>query len=693
MCGIFGYLNNLVPRDRAYIINILVNGLKRLEYRGYDSAGMAIDGDVSADKPNEVVTAIIKKQGKVAALEAQAASCGLDMSRVFEKHLGIAHTRWATHGPPNEVNSHPHTSDKNNEFVIIHNGIITNCKEIKTLLQAKGYEFISETDTECIAKLIKYFWDQAQASGQQLTFRELVEETILELQGAYALIFKSTHFPDEMIATRRGSPLLIGIRTESGVSRLPVRVQDYKHRPLTVLNESGTSVRYMDFRRESVDEGITSNIPVEYFVASDASAIIEHTRQVLFLEDGDVAEVRGGALNIHHVKPKGEDSPPTPSIRDVKTLEMELQQIMKGSYAHYMLKEIFEQPESVVNTMRGRVNFETGIVRLGGLEDRIKDFRRCRRLMFIACGTSYNSAVATRQFLEEMTEMPVIVDIASDFLDRSPPIFRDDVCFFISQSGETADTISALRYCKEHGAIVVGVTNTVGSTISRETDCGVHINAGPEIGVASTKAYTSQMLTLVLFGLMMAQDTTSKDARRREIVDALQELPSLISRVLSLNDSLKSIALDLHKETSLLVMGRGYNFANCLEGALKIKELTYMHSEGILAGELKHGPLALIDHTMPIIMIMMQDKTIVKSQNALEQIVARHGNPIIICSEGHKPKAGTKDLRTIEVPSLVDCLQGVLTVIPLQLLSYHIATARGYDVDCPRNLAKSVTVE
>ena len=381
------------------------------------------------------------------------------------------------------------------------------------------------------------------------------------------------------------------------------------------------------------------------------------------------------------------------TTRQVRTLEMELQQIMKGSFQHFMLKEIFEQPESVVNTMRGRVDFENYKVKLGGLVDHLSDIRRCRRLLFVACGTSYNSAMATRQFLEEMTELPVIVDIASDFLDRECPIFRDDVCFFISQSGETADTLGALRYCKAKGALTVGITNTVGSTISRETHCGVHINAGPEIGVASTKAYTSQMLALVMFGLMMAEDRISKNERRKQVIDSLRILPERIKETLKYDDQIKELAKAYVKETSLLVMGRGYNFANCLEGALKIKELTYMHSEGILAGELKHGPLAMIDATMPIIMIMMRDKTYTKSQNALEQIVARHGRPLIICTEGDKPRVGAVEPPLIGVPELTDCLQGILTVIPLQLLSYHIATLKGLDVDCPRNLAKSVTVE
>jgi glucosamine--fructose-6-phosphate aminotransferase (isomerizing) len=365
---------------------------------------------------------------------------------------------------------------------------------------------------------------------------------------------------------------------------------------------------------------------------------------------------------------------------------------MKGSYSTFMQKEIFEQPESIMNTMRGRINFESSQVKLGGLSEHIATIRRCRRLIFIACGTSYHSALATRQILEETTELPVVVELASDFLDRSTPIFRDDVCFFISQSGETADTLNALRYCKKRGALVVGVTNTVGSSISRETHCGVHINAGPEIGVASTKAYTSQILALVMIALMLCEDRISMQVRRQEIIQGLQQLPDLIKEVLRLDDEIKKLAEDLYQQKSLLVIGRGFQFATCLEGALKIKELTYMHSEGIFAGELKHGPLALVDKDMPVIVVVVQDDTYAKCHNALQQVEARHGRTIVICNKGDE-ETKKHAFQTLEVPQIVDCLQGILTVIPLQLLSFHIAVLKNCDVDCPRNLAKSVTVE
>merc|ERR1712117_471942 len=378
--------------------------------------------------------------------------------------------------------------------------------------------------------------------------------------------------------------------------------------------------------------------------------------------------------------------------REITTLKMEIQQIMKGNFSSFMQKEIFEQPESVVNTMRGRINFEEENVTLGGIKDYVGEIKRCRRLLLIGCGTSYHSAIACRALLEELTELPVMVDLASDFLDRNTPIFRDDVCFFISQSGETADTLNALRYCKSRGALIVGITNTVGSTICRESHCGVHINAGPEIGVASTKAYTSQILSLTMFALVMTEDRISLQPRRSEIIQGLKALPDMIRRVLEQDSKVQEIAKQLYEKRSLLIMGRGFNFATCLEGALKVKELTYMHSEGIQAGELKHGPLALVDSTVPIVMIVMRDHVFTKCMNALQQVTAREGRPILIVEQGD-----TETMQwghhALEVPRSVDALQGILTVIPMQLLSYHLAVKRGCNVDCPRNLAKSVTVE
>uniref|UniRef100_A0AAQ5X7L2 glutamine--fructose-6-phosphate transaminase (isomerizing) n=1 Tax=Amphiprion ocellaris TaxID=80972 RepID=A0AAQ5X7L2_AMPOC len=583
---IFAYLNYQVPRTRKEIFETLVKGLQRLEYRGYDSAGIAVDG------PNKTTTDIngnticlIKKTGKVKALDEELYKKDtLDLDEKLNTHFGLAHTRWATHGEPSALNSHPHRSDKDNEFVVIHNGIITNYKELKKYLINKGYEFESETDTEVIPKLIKYVYDNRE--NDSITFSTLVERVIQQLEGAFALVFKSRHYPGEAVSTRRGSPLLIGVRSEHELSTEHIPVQ---------YNSGELQSCSLDF----------SHIGLHVFPVflSAHSAIIEHTNKVLYLEDDDVAVVTKGELSIHRVNRQAGEDP----VRAIQTLQMELQQIMKGNFDAFMQKEIFEQPESVVNTMRGRICFDSNKVVLGGLKDHLKEIKRCRRLIMIGCGTSFHAAVATRQILEELTELPVMVELASDFLDRNTPVFRDDVSFFISQSGETADTLMALRYCKNRGALTVGITNTVGSTICRETDCGVHINAGPEIGVASTKAYTSQFVALIMFGLMMSEDRLSLQERRLEIIKGLNVLPELIKQVLSLDLKIKAIANELYQQRSLLVMGRGFNYATCLEGALKIKEITYMHSEGILAGELKHGPLALIDTQMPVIMVIMRD--------------------------------------------------------------------------------------
>lgn len=684
MCGIFAYLNYLTPKTRRELIETLIKGLQRLEYRGYDSAGIGID---SANSDGMI---LIKKRGKVKALEDEVAALenDLELDTVHDTHIGISHTRWATHGVPNEVNSHPQRSDLSNEFIVVHNGIITNYKDIKKFLENKGYKFESETDTEIIAKLIKHIYSQHPT----YSFRELVEQVIQQLEGAFSLCFKSVHFPGECVATRRGSPLLVGIKAKARLATDHIPVLYSKEVEPKLMQDHRPVGHEMPClpRRESTAEfhPMGENMEVEYFFASDASAIIEHTNRVIFLEDDDVAAVRDGALSIHRLKRLLEDS----HAREITTLKMEIQQIMKGNYSSFMQKEIFEQPESVVNTMRGRVNFETETVVLGGIKDYIPEIRRCRRLLLIGCGTSYHSAIATRQLLEELTELPVMVDLASDFLDRNTPIFRDDVCFFISQSGETADTLLALRYCKARGALIVGVTNTVGSSICRESHCGVHINAGPEIGVASTKAYTSQFISLVMFALMMCEDRISVQPRRSEIIQGLKNLEGQIKEVLACDHKIAELAKEIYQNKSMLVMGRGYNFATCLEGALKIKELTYMHSEGLLAGELKHGPLALVDKQMPLIMIATRDPVYVKCINALQQVTAREGRPIIVCENGdvETQKYASK---FVEVPHTVDCLQGILTVIPMQLLSYHIAVLRGCNVDCPRNLAKSVTVE
>ncbi|KAF4618176.1 hypothetical protein D9613_011518 [Agrocybe pediades] len=489
-------------------------------------------------------------------------------------------------------NCHPIRSDPESDFVVVHNGIVTNSAELRLVLQKRGYKFATETDTEAVAILTKYVFDSHQ--DKELTFTGLIKAVLKELEGSFAFVFKSHHFPNEVVTARRGSPLLIGVKTDKKLK--------------------------VDF-------------------------VDAHT---------------------------------------IETLELEIAAIMKGKFDTFMQKEIYEQPESVVNTMRGRVHFDDSKITLGGLRAYLPIMRRCRRMVFIACGTSYHSCLATRAIFEELAEIPVSVELAGDFLDRKTPIFRDDVVVFLSQSGETADTILALRYCLERGALCVGVVNTVGSTLSRETHCGVHINAGPEVGVASTKV-------TVMIALQLSEDRISFMERRNQIIAGLHALPGQIKKVLELDASLQQLAATVSENKSLLLMGRGYQYATCLEGALKIKEISYMHSEGILAGELKHGPLALVDENMPVIIIMTQDSLYPKVQSAFAQITARKAQPIVICNEGDEGiPAGVK---TVRVPKTVDCLQGLLNIIPLQILSYHLAVKNGCDVDFPRNLAKSVTVE
>lgn len=675
---------------------MLVNALSRLEYRGYDSAGLTIDGD----RPGDVL--IFKEVGKVQALRNHIAKAPIDFGTKTVSHSSMAHTRWATHGPPSPLNCHPQRSDSTAQFTVVHNGIITNYRELKLVLQNKGYTFETDTDTEAVAVLTKYFWD-SYPEGRKPDFTTVVRLTIKELEGAFSFCFKSVHFPGELVVAKRGSPLLIGVKTEK---KLMVDFVDVEFTPLDAEGTEADMQNVPETNRGSIqmpkmntneklirsqsraflsEDGLPQ--PIEYFVASDASAVVEHTKRVLYLEDDDIAHIGEGELHIHRLRKNDGLS----TTRSIETLEMELAEIMKGQFEHFMQKEIYEQPESVVNTMRGRVNFDTRTVKLGGLSAYLPTIRRCRRIVFLACGTSYHSCLATRAIFEELTDIPVSVELASDFLDRMAPIFRDDVCVFVSQSGETADTILAMRYCLSRGALCLGVVNTVGSTISRETHCGVHINAGPEIGVASTKAYTSQYIALLMMAVHLSEDRVSMTQRRHEIIDGLHALPQQLRDVLGQDKMFQELAYGtFSNQNSLLILGRGYQYATCLEGALKIKEVCYMHSEGILAGELKHGPLALIDSNMAVILIMTKDSLYPKVQTALNQVTARNGRPVIICNDDD---TSVPDLCAIRVPNTVDCLQGLLTVVPLQLLSYHLATAAGFDVDCPRNLAKSVTVE
>ncbi|KAK4153546.1 hypothetical protein C8A00DRAFT_33707 [Chaetomidium leptoderma] len=703
MCGIFGYINYLVEKDRKFIVDTLINGLSRLEYRGYDSAGLAIDGD----KKKEVFA--FKEVGKVAKLKQLMDESELDLTKVFDSHCGISHTRWATHGPPSRLNCHPHRSDPTWEFSIVHNGIITNYKELKTLLESKGFRFETETDTECIAKLAKYIYDQHPSVG----FTDLAKAVITELEGAYGLLIKSVHYPHEVIAARKGSPLVIGVKTqrrmkvdfvdveyadensplpaETAAQNVAIKKSSGAGSLLSPNGPLGAADKSLLHRSQSrafmTDDGLP--MPTEFFLSSDPSAIVEHTKKVMYLEDDDIAHIHEGSLNIHRLKKADGSS----NVRTIQTLELELQEIMKGKFDHFMQKEIFEQPESVINTMRGRLDIGNKTVTLGGLRNYISTIRRCRRIIFIACGTSFHSCMAVRGVFEELTEIPIAVELASDFLDRQAPVFRDDTCVFVSQSGETADSLMALRYCLERGALTVGIVNVVGSSISLLTHCGVHVNAGPEIGVASTKAYTSQFIAMVMFALSLGEDRASKHQRREEIMEGLSKISAQIQAVLQQDQKIKQLCEKTFKnQKSLLLLGRGSQYSTALEGALKIKEISYLHCEAVMSGELKHGVLALVDENLPIIMILTRDDLFKKSLNAYQQVVARGGKPIVICNPSDEEfKANLAE--KIEIPKTVDVLQGILNVIPLQLIAYWLAVMEGLNVDFPRNLAKSVTVE
>nr|KJB75139.1 hypothetical protein B456_012G026300 [Gossypium raimondii] len=608
MCGIFAYLNYNVNRERRYILQVLFNGLRRLEYRGYDSAGISIDDYFSVSRnpntpqPSSINSLsssplVFRQEGNIESLVKsvyqEVAATELNLEESFTTHAGIAHTRWATHGVPAPRNSHPQTSGSGNDFLVVHNGVITNYEVLKETLVRHGFTFESETDTEVIPKLAKFVFDKANEEGDQtVTFNQVVLEVMRHLEGAYALIFKSRHYPNELIACKRGSPLLLGVKE---------------------LNDdvcNGSAFHDAKFLSKNGN-------PKELFLSSDANAIIEHTKKVLVIEDGEVVHLKEGGVSIlkfNNDKGRNGDSlsaRPASVQRALSILEMEVEQINKGKYKHYMQKEIHEQPESLTTTMRGRLlrggSCKAKTVLLGGLKDHLKTIRRSRRIVFIGCGTSYNAALAARPILEELSGVPVTMEIASDLLDRQGPIYREDTAVFVSQSGETADTLLALEYTLENGALCVGITNTVGSVIARNTHCGVHINAGCEIGVASTKAYTSQIVVMAMLALAIGGDTISKQERREAIIDGLFDLPNKIREVLKLDQEMKDLAKLLIAEQSLLVFGRGYNYATALEGALKVKEVALMHSEGILAGEMKHGPLALVDENLPIVVIATHD--------------------------------------------------------------------------------------
>lgn len=608
MCGIVGYIGDKIATP------MLIEGLKRLEYRGYDSAGVAIMNG------NGVETR--RAAGKIARLESVIASDPPHGS------LGIAHTRWATHGPPNEQNAHPHVS-QNGKIAVVHNGIIENATSLKAGLEARGYVFKSDTDTEVLSHLI----ETAYAGNLEAA----VIEALRQVDGTYGIAVISSDEKDKIVAARKGSPLLVGI-----------------------------------------GDG-------EYFVASDASAILSHTRQVVYLDDGDVAVVTRDGYHVLDLDSVIREKP-------VTRIDWDLAQIERGGYPHFMLKEIFEQPTTVENTMRGRLILEEGFSKLGGLNISKEDLLAVDNIIITACGTSWHSALIGEMMIEELCRIPVEVEYASEFRYRNPIVTPRTLCIVISQSGETADTLAAMREAKRRGARTLGLVNQVGSTIAREDDGGIYLHAGPEIGVASTKAFTSQVVALALFTLKLARLRDLSVARGRAIAQAMAKLPEQIQSILDRADEIEQLAEEFKRATNFLYLGRGYNFPAALEGALKLKEISYIHAEGYPAAEMKHGPIALIDEMMPVVCIAPHDAVFDKITSNIQEVKARKGKVIAITTRDEPSLAGKIDYE-FRIPETEDLLTPILASVPLQLLAYYIAVKRGCNVDQPRNLAKSVTVE
>ncbi|PJB00019.1 MAG: glutamine--fructose-6-phosphate transaminase (isomerizing) [Ignavibacteriales bacterium CG_4_9_14_3_um_filter_30_11] len=611
MCGIVGYIGS---KD---CVPLLINSLKRLEYRGYDSAGLGVISNGESQ--------VIKRKGKVSVLEKD-----LDQITLKQPNLGIAHTRWATHGVPNEVNAHPHFNTDKSLFVI-HNGIIENYLTIRKGLQSLGYDFITDTDSEVIPQLIDSFLKKGYA------LVKAVHLALSKIEGTYGLAIVYANEPDKLIAARKGSPLVIGVGNN------------------------------------------------ENFVASDVSAIIAHTKHVVYLEDGEIAEIYKDKFYTRTLDEEIID-------KEVHKITMTLDEIDKGGYDHFMLKEIMEQPLSVCNSMRGRLIADKGTSKLGGLEAVEDKLVQSKRIVLSACGTSWHAALAGEYMLEQHTRIQTEVEYASEFRYRNPIISPDDVMFFISQSGETADTLAALREAKIRGALVLGICNVVGSSIPRETHAGVYTHAGPEIGVASTKAFTSQLVILALITLNLARKRNMSLIDGKNIVKEMDLLPKKIEQILKLNEQIEEIAEEFKDAENFLYLGRGYNFPVALEGALKLKEISYIHAEGYPAAEMKHGPIALIEEKLPSIFIAPQDSTYEKIITNIQEVKARKGRVIAIASESDKNIDSLVDF-SIKIPETIRMLMPILSVIPLQLLAYHIAVKKGLNVDQPRNLAKSVTVE
>jgi len=610
MCGIVGYIGerNAIP--------ILIEGLKRLEYRGYDSAGLGFfsEGELT----------IVKNKGKVALLEDKI------NGNHHLSNLGIGHTRWATHGIPNETNAHPHFN-KEKTLLVIHNGIIENYQPLKKILIGNGYEFASETDTEVLVHLIDSFIKKG------FTLFSSVRHALNEVEGTYGLAVLSTSEPDKIVAARKGSPLVLGIGEN------------------------------------------------ENFIASDVSALIAHTKQVVYLEDGEIAEIYKDRFCTKNI----EDEEIQKEIIEVT---MSIEQLDKGGYSTFMLKEIMEQPESVLNSMRGRLVYDDGTSKLGGLESVLNKIANSKRFIICACGTSWHSGMVGEYMFEQYLRIPTEVEYASEFRYRNPIIHPDDTIFFISQSGETADTLAAMKEAKRKGALVVGICNAVGSSIARDSDAGVYIHAGPEIGVASTKAFTAQLSVFALITLLLARRKDMSLIDGKKMVEEFQTIPEKIKKILQLEKQIEAIAEEFKNAKNFLYLGRGYNFPVALEGALKLKEISYIHAEGYPAAEMKHGPIALVDENMPVVFIAPKDSTYDKIISNIEEIKARKGKVIAIATEGDNDIDRLADY-VIKIPETIRMLMPILSVIPLQLLAYHIAMKKGLNVDQPRNLAKSVTVE
>ncbi|SNS43633.1 glutamine--fructose-6-phosphate transaminase [Belliella buryatensis] len=613
MCGIVAY----VGQQEA--LPIIIKGLKRLEYRGYDSAGVAL-----IDKRG---LNVYKKKGKVSELENHLLGQG-----DLHSTIGIGHTRWATHGEPNDVNAHPHYSSSE-KFAMIHNGIIENYDVLKTDLKNRGYTFQSETDSEVFMKFIEDIHKNNNCS-----LEEAVRLALHKVVGAYAIVIMNIEEPDTLIAARKGSPLVIGVGKN------------------------------------------------EYFLASDATPIIEYTNQVIYLDDYEIAVIRDGSLQIKTI----ENVETNPYINQ---LEMELEAIEKGGYEHFMLKEIFEQPRSIADCMRGRLDAKNGRLVLGGLRDYMNKFQNADRIIITACGTSWHAGLVAEYLFEEFARIPVEVEYASEFRYRNPVISEKDFVIAISQSGETADTLAAIELAKSKGATIFGVCNVVGSSIARATHAGSYTHAGPEIGVASTKAFTAQISVLTMMALMLGyQRGTLTESKYVQLLNELETIPGKVERTLKMNPNIEAISAEYKNARNFLYLGRGYNFPVALEGALKLKEISYIHAEGYPAAEMKHGPIALIDEEMPVVFIATKDNSYEKVVSNIQEVKARKGKIIAVVTEGDTVVRGMAD-HVLEVPDTAEAFVPLLSVIPLQILSYHIAVMRGCNVDQPRNLAKSVTVE